>query len=289
MANSGPGRSYRKGLSVVELFDMFPDEQAARNWFENARWADGRYCPRCRSDATTPTTSGKPLPYWCKSCRRHFSVKVGTVMESSKLPLRKWVVGVYLMTTSLKGVSSMKLHRDLGITQKSAWFMSQRIREGWMNTLGKLPGEVEVDETYIGGKEKNRHPLKRRGIRGPSGKAIVVGARERDGEIRARKIERTDRATLHGFVTGNVRPGSMVYTDEHRSYRRMPSVRHRSVRHSVGQYVDGQAHVNGMESFWSLLKRGYHGTFHHVSEKHLGRYVSEFAGRQSRRDLGTLA
>lgn len=192
------------------------------------------------------------------------------------------------MTTSLKGVSSMKLHRDLGITQKSAWFMAQRIRQGWMGGQ-RLSGTVEVDETYFGGKERNRHPTRRRGVRGPSGKTVVVGALERDGEIRAQSIERTNAATLHGFVAGNVEPGSTVYTDEHRSYRGLPRMRHRAVNHGVGEYVDGQAHVNGLESFWAMLKRGYHGTFHHVSEKHLDRYVQEFAGRQSRRDLGTLA
>ena len=289
MSRSGPGRSYRSGLTVIELFDMFPDEEAARLWFEETRWPGGQViCPRCEKTEGSAVKSGNPMPWHCHSCKKYFSVKLGTVMESSRLPLRKWVVGVYLMTTSLKGVSSMKLHRDLGITQKSAWFMAQRIREGWMGGQ-RLSGEVEVDETYVGGKERNKHPSRRSGIRGPSGKAVVVGARSRDGEIRAQRIRRTDRSTLHGFVAENVRPGSMVYTDEHLSYRRMPGVRHRAVNHGVGEYVDGQAHVNGLESFWSLLKRGYHGTFHHVSEKHLGRYVNEFAGRHSRRDLGTLA
>ena len=251
MAN-GPGRSHRQGISVIELFDMFPSEESARNWFEQIRWPDGeRQCPRCDNDNTRPVASGKPMPYWCGSCRRYFSVKTGTVMEASNLPLRKWVVGIYLMTTNLKGVSSMKLHRELNITQKSAWFMAQRIREGWVGGRETLSGEVEVDETYMGGREANKHPSRRRGIQGPSGKTIVVGAKQRGGDVRAQLIERTDMRTLHSFVGENVAPGSTVYTDEYRSYRRMPNARHQAVRHSVGSYVDGKAHVNG----WSRSGR----------------------------------
>lgn len=152
-----------------------------------------------------------------------------------------------------------------------------------------LAGEVEVDETYIGGKSRNRRPSRRRGVRGPSGKAIVVGARSRDGEIRAQHSAGATRRNLLGFVASNVKPGATVYTDEHRAYRHMPGYRHYSVNHSAAQYVDRQAHVYGMESYWAMLKRGYHETLHHVREKHLGRCVTEFAGRQSRRDLGKLA
>lgn len=291
MSKSGPGRSYRNGMTVIELFDMFPDEDSARQWFEESRWPDGPVCPRCDNEKVATIKSGKPQPYWCKECGKYFSVKLGTVMESSRLPLRKWVVGIYLMTTSLKGVSSMKLHRDLGITQKSAWFMAARIREGWMQGQ-QIGGVVEVDETYFGGKDKNRPAHKRGGKRGPSGKSAVLGMVERDsGEIRAMPVDRTDSATLQGKVLSHIRAGSTVYTDDHGAYRGLDGViyRHRAVRHSAREYVYGQAHTNGIESFWSMLKRGYHGTFHHISDKHLGRYVNEFAGRQSRRDLGTLA
>ena len=292
MSKSGPGRSYRSGITVIELFDMFPDEESARQWFEETRWPNGPVCPRCDSgERVSEVRSGKPMPWRCLDCKKHFSVKLGTTMEGSPLPLRKWVAGLYLMTTSLKGVSSMKLHRDLGITQKSAWFMAQRIREGWMGGQ-RLSGEVEVDESYFGGSDRNRPAHRRGGKRGPSGKAAVLGIRERkSGRIQAMPLSRTDRATLQGAVMANVKPGSTVYTDDYGAYTGLNGLiyRHRSVRHSARKYVAWQAHTNGIESFWAMLKRGYHGTFHHVSEKHLGRYVNEFAGRQSRCDMGTLA
>ncbi len=284
-----PGKAYRQGLSVFELFEMFPDEGAARRWFEGVRWVAGRYCGHCGSTNTSEVPNEKPMPYWCTDCRKYFSVKVGTPMQSSKLSLRKWVVAMYLMSTSLKGVSSMKIHRDLKVSQPTAWFMIHRIREAW-NMEGDKPfrGPVEVDEAYIGGKEKNKHESKKmKAGRGAVGKAAVVGMKDRDtNRVSAAVVESTDSPTLQGFVKEQTAPRARVFTDEHKSYKGLPN--HQTVKHSVGEYVDGMAHTNGIESFWATLKRGYHGTYHKMSTKHLQRYVNEFSGRHNVRTRNTL-
>ena len=227
------------------------------------------------------------MPFRCRDCRKHFSVKTGSVLQNSNISLRKWAIGFYLYMTNLKGVSSMKLHRDLGITQKAAWHMAHRIRETLAAPGPKFSGPVEVDETFVGGLEGNKHARKKlRAGRGTVGKAVVAGVRDRDtGRVAAEVVPGTDRETLQGFVHDRTQTGATIYTDEHAAYRGLPN--HQSVRHGVSQYVDGMAHTNGMESFWAALKRGYHGTYHHMSEKHLSRYVAEFEGRHNRRPLDT--
>ena len=284
-----PGKSFREGISLIELAEMFPDEQSARLWFENRRWPDGvRPCPDCKSLATYHVVSEKPLPYRCRACKVYFSVRSGTVLERSKISLKKWVWAIYLCITSLKGVSSMKLHRDLRVTQKTAWFMAHRLREAWALDGPPFQGPVEVDETYIGGKEGNKHGSKKMKAGGAAGKSIVVGAKDRaTGKVTAEVVQGVDGLTLKEFVQDQAAVGAMVYTDDNRAYWGLPN--HQSVNHSVGQYVDGMAHTNGIESFWSMLKRGYHGTYHKMSAKHLGRYVSEFAGRHNFRRKDTAA
>ena len=211
-------------------------------------------------------------------------------MQGSNLGLRIWAIAFYLMATGIKGTASMKLHRDLGITQKTAWHLAHRIRESWTNTNRQFTGPVEVDETYIGGKRKNMPKHKRESMtgRGPVGKAAVAGAKDRaSNQVNARVVHTTDSETLQKFVADNANPGATVYTDDHSSYETL-SFHHESVKHSNGEYVRGQAHINGIESFWALLKRGYYGTFHKMSPKHLNRYISEFAGRHNVRPMDTV-
>ena len=282
------GRAHRHGISLPELFTLFPTEDAARDWFVLHRWPHGRTCPRCGSaDTTAP---GGVLAYWCPSCRRRFSVTSGTALERTRLPLQKWAIAIYLFTTSLKGVSSMRLHRDLGVTQKSAWFILHRLRLAFNSPGPPLPGPAEVDETYMGGRARAMSPARRAKLtgRGPADKTAVIGLRDRPSrQVRAAVIPSTRRHILHGFLAAHLNPGATVYTDEHRAYRTMP-FEHIAVNHSVSEYVRGQAHTNGIESFWATLKRAHMGTYHQISPKHLQRYIDEFAGRHNIRDRDTL-
>ena len=294
MAKKGPGKAHREGISLMQLADMFPDEAAAIQWFESLLWPKGRCCPRCGGLETSVASATSGLPYYCSDCKRAFSVRIGTALERSKVPLRKWVFAIYLEMTSLKGVSSMKLHRDINVTQKTAWFMLHRIREAWMSeTRSAFRGPVEVDETYMGGKRKNMSNAKRKALKDTgrggigSGKTAVVGAKDRaSNQVRAKVVQSTDAATLQGFVVEHTDAFATVYTDDSGAYQSLP-FDHDTVKHSVSEYVKGQAHTNGIESFWAMFKRAYQGTFHQLSAKHLDRYVREFAAKHNLRDSNT--
>ena len=266
----GPEKAYRTGLSLVDVIRRFDTEDKAEAWFITQRWPHGTVCPHCASGNIAVIANRKPQPYRCRTCRKFFSVKTGTLWHSSKLPLSKWAIAFYLYSTNLKGVSSMKLHRDLGITQKSAWYMAHRIREMWNAEAEHFAGPVEADETYIGGKEATKHKSKTLHAGwGTVGKTAVAGVKERDtGQVSTAVVEAANQATLQGFVKERVAEGSIVYTDEARAYEGLPYP-HETVRHSVGEYVWATAHTNGMESHWAMLKRGYVRVYHQMSVKHL--------------------
>lgn len=293
MAQEAPGRHERKGMSLVELIQAFPDDKSAEDWFISIRWPDGIHCPHCGHDNVLIGAKHKTMPYQCRrnGCRKRFSVRVGTVMQGSNLGYQKWAIAIYLLCTSLKSVSSMKLHRDLHITQKSAWHLAHRIRKAFENQPGPFDGPAEADEVYIGGKLHNMPTHKRKAMRGRGtvGKAIVAGIKDRTTkEVAVKVVDRVDKATLQAFVIDHTAHDAIVYTDDFPAYRGLPR-QHESVKHSVGEYVRGEASTNSIESFWSLLKRSYHGTFHHFSKKHLTRYVTEFATRANIRGAGTAA
>lgn len=291
MTAQAPVKAEREGITLMQLFDMFPDEATATKWFENVFWYEGRKCGKCKSKRTSPVKSGKPMPYWCSDCRSYFSVRTGTVLECSRVSLRKWVIAIYLCLTSLKSVSSRKLRRDIGVTQQTAWFMLHRIRQAWAGESDEtFSGPIEVDETYVGGKRSNMSKSKRKELegRGSVGKTAVVGAKDRaTNQVRAKVVECTDKPTLQGFVLGVAAKDAVVYTDDATAYKGLPR-EHEAVKHSVGEYVKMMAHTNGVESFWSMLKRAHKGTFHKISPKHLNRYVQEFAGKHNIRELDTL-
>ena len=296
MARKAPGKSHRKGLTFMQVADMFRDEDAARNWIESQRWPDGPYCPRCGSFNVQSGIKHKTMTHRCRECmtgksKTMFTVRIGTVMENTRMPYRAWAVGIYLFTTNIKGVSSMRLHRELGISQKAAWFMLHRLRLALEAETGPFAGPVEADETYVGGKRKNKSNTGRKAAtgRGAVDMGAVVGVKDRaTNRVAARRVAATDIPHVAGFVAEKTKMGAKAYTDDAAVYKALkPWYDHEAVNHSVSEFVRGQAHTNGMESFWSMLKRGHQGIYHKFSPKHLDRYVAEFAERHNAREADT--
>jgi transposase-like protein len=269
--------------TLTDFTDYFCDEATCVKHFTAIRFAKGEYCPHCKHDKIYKFANGKR--FRCAKCKEDFTIKTGTVFGESKIPLRKWFMAIYLLSTSGKGISSVQLAKQVGVTQRTGWFIDHRIREAMKQNNGQLFGRVEADETWIGGRIPNMSASKRKTAQRNDNKIPLVGIMQRGGDIQVKVADQVNRMTLIPNIVQNVQKGSFVYTDENFSYLGLHRLGfyHNRVEHGKKEYVRGDAHTNSIESFWALFKRGYHGIYHHMSKKHLQRYADEFVYRFNRR------
>jgi transposase-like protein len=275
--------------NLADMQYAFPDENACVNHFRSLRWpeADKIACPHC--GVIGPHYTLADNTHKCRDCRRKFTVRNGTIFEDSKIPLRKWFIAIFLMTAHKKGISSCQLARDIGVTQKTAWFMLHRIRNASMTTefKGPLTGTIEMDEAYVGGNPKFMHASKKPKLLGMAAareKKIMVGMIQRDGELRLHHVGDTRKKTMRPLIEANIGRGSRVHTDDNRIYDWMRSrYAHAAVRHSLGEYVIFDVTTNSIEGAFSHFKRTVTGTYHQLSNGHLDRYLQMFAFRWNSR------
>lgn len=270
----------RSTISTFQLFEVFPDAETARVYLESRLWPNGPRCPVCGTGERI--TVRKRGFYRCNQCKEDSTVRTGTIFERSHVPLHKWVYAMYLVVTARKGISSMQLAKEIGVTQKTAWFVLGRLREACKGNLTKLRGIIEIDETFIGGVEANKHEWKKlHQGRGAVGKEAVFGMRQEDGRTIAMHLPAIEIGTVHQAIIRNVEVGSTIHSDEAGAYNGLGGLffTHERVNHSAGEFSRDGVSTNSIESVWAVLKRGVHGVFHHVSPKHLDRYVQEFTFR----------
>jgi len=271
--------------SVLDLIKAFPSEQSCIDHLEILRWNGDVVSP---FDATSKVYKCKGNKYRCKNTGKYFNVRTNTIFDNTKIELQKWFLAIWIVTSHKKGISSLQLGRDLDITQKSAWFMLQRIRKCFgIENDNELDNEVEVDETFVGGKETNKHLNKKADVALATGnKAIILGMVERNGKLNAVKVENRKTDTLCPIIYSSIKETANLYTDEHVGYKSLRRVYdHSVVKHKEHQYVNGRIHTNTIEGFWSLLKRGIFGIYHFTSKKHLQMYVDEFVFRYNTRNI----
>lgn len=278
--------------TINDVAIHFQDKATCIEYLTQLRWQGNVRCAHC-NHTKVYQLKGACKRYKCAKCRKQFSAIKGTIFENSTVPLSKWFMAIFIMTTHRKGISSVQVARDIGVTQKTGWFMMQRVRYAFKMqsfTYGKLgaTAPVEADESYIGGKPSNMHKKKRELIEkvGYQRKIAVAGAIERGGEVRLKVIEQTNYENIVPFLVKSVHQGTKLMTDEHVAYGTMERLYdHQTIKHMIKEYVRGDVHTNTIENFWSVLKRGIYGTYHFISTKHVQNYLEEFAFRFNSRNI----